>query len=207
MRGLFSRPTNEGVIDLHGFVVSGLLSRPTNEGVIDLHGFIVCGLFSRPTNEGVIDLHSLGLGGLGVTFVRPSFLWTLARPVSSGGCKSLPSIRNSLPIGARELEGNRTHLPACTLPVGVRVVCHDGLGASTVPIECGTCRYACYVLGFHCRLRISGPDRGCDLLTSCYLSACEASNRTRASREKDMYLLAPRVSCVLVEETRNYNNV
>ena len=54
-RGLFSRLTDEGIIDLHLFVLRGLFSRPTSEGVIDLHDFIVCGLFSRPTNEGVVD--------------------------------------------------------------------------------------------------------------------------------------------------------
>ena len=44
-------------------IVRGLSSRPTNEGVIDLHGFTMRGLFSRPTDEGVINWHNLGLGG------------------------------------------------------------------------------------------------------------------------------------------------
>ena len=68
----------------------------------------------------------------------------------------MPSIRDSLPIGVCELGGCRAHLPASTLPIGVRIMHRDGLFIDAVPSERGTCRYACHVLGFDCRDRRSG---------------------------------------------------
>ena len=68
----------------------------------------------------------------------------------------MPSIRDSLPIGVRELDGRRAHLSMSTLPIGVRIVHRDGLDVSAVPSERGTRRYACHVLGFDCRDRRSG---------------------------------------------------
>ena len=66
-------------------------------------------------------------------------------------CGSLPSLRNLLPIGVCELGGRRAHPPASTLPIGMRIVCRDGLVVDAVPGECGTRWYACHVLGFDYR--------------------------------------------------------
>ena len=68
----------------------------------------------------------------------------------------MPSIRDSLPIGVCKLGGCRAHLPASTLPIGVRIMHRDELVVNAVPNEHGTCWYACHILGFDCRDRRSG---------------------------------------------------
>ena len=80
----------------------------------------------------------------------------MSRPVSSGGCESSLSIRDSPHVDACELDGYRAHLLVGTLPIGVRIVHRDGLDVSAVPSGHDTCRYACHVLGFEFRDQQSG---------------------------------------------------
>ena len=96
-------------------------------------------------------------------------------------------------LSAHELDGERASFLICTLPVGVRVMCQDGLGVGAVPSECGICRYACRVLDFdYC---LGTRIRCADVTPVGARVTCESSRLpfrvVRGCRADDLWMMYP----------------